>query len=281
VTGWLPVAACAALGAAGVLLFAAALTGRRIGLPGPRRPAGSLRPGGALRAAGIILAAGLAWVITGWPVAAIAAVIGIWLGPRVLSGKRERRRIERIEALEHWCRQLADTMTGAAGLEQALRATSVEAPPSVRAEVQALARRLDSGVKPEDALRAFAEEIGDPVADMTAAALILAVQARGHGLADMLTRLARTVARDVAAQREIDAERAGHRTTAKWVAVVLATYTAFAIIDRSYTAPFGTPAGQAALAVVAALYAGALYWLHRLASPPHVSRFLDSPGRPS
>jgi Flp pilus assembly protein TadB len=274
VTGWLPIAACAALGAAGLLLLVTEVSGRHQVTSRPRRPGGPSHRDGALRAAGIILAAVLAWVITGWPVAALAAAIGVGLGPRVLSNRAEKRRIERIEALEQWCRQLADTLTGAAGLEQALRASAREAPEPVRAQVQSLARRLDSGIGTEDALRMFAGEITDPVADMIAAALILAIQAHGHGLADMLTRLARTVARDVAAQREIDAERAGHRTTARWVAVILAGYTAFAVIDRTYVAPFRTLTGQLVLALVAALYGMALWWLHRLASPPAPSLFL-------
>lgn len=277
-TGWLPVAACASLGAAGLLLLAAEITGRNRLTLKPRRPHGPSR-GGALRAAGVILAAVLAWMITGWPVAALAAALAVGLGPRVLSSRAEKRRIERIEALEQWCRQLADTLTGAAGIEQALRASALEAPDPVRDQVQALTRRLDSGVRTEEALRAFAAEIADPVADMIAAALILAIQAHGHGLADMLTRLAQTVARDVAAQREIDAERAGHRTTARWVAVILAGYTAFAVIDRTYTAPFRTAEGQLVLAVVAALYGAALWWLHKLAAPPAPALFLDPPAR--
>jgi len=271
------VTACALLAAAGLLLLIAEITGRRHrGARAPHRAGFSFSRRGAVRPAVITCAAVLAWVITGWPVAGLAVAVAAGLGPTVLSAKPARRRIERLEALELWCRQLADTLAGSAGLEQAVRVSAAEAPLPVRQEVQTLARRFDTGVRPEEALRDFATAIGDPVGDMIAAALILAVQAHGAGLAEMLTRLARTVARDVAAQREIDAERAGSRTTARWVAVFLAAYTGFALLNRAYTAPFGTPAGQVMLALVVLLYALALWWLHRLAAPPSKTLFLNT-----
>jgi hypothetical protein len=49
---------------------------------------------------------------------------------------------------------------------------------------------------------------------------------------------------------------------------------ALVLLDRAYVAPFATPAGQAALAVVAVLFAGAFWWMHRLSSPAPASRFL-------
>ena len=101
----------------------------------------------------------------------------------------------------------------------------------------------------------------------------------------VLTELASDVAKDVAAQREVEAERATYRTTLVWIVVFLLGYTAYLVLRRSYSAPFGTPLGQVVLAAVAACYAGGLYWLHRLSlitGPAAVPAPRSRPGtRPS
>jgi hypothetical protein len=47
------------------------------------------------------------------------------------------------------------------------------------------------------------------------------------------------------------------------------------VLNRSYSAPFGTLAGELVLALVAGLYAVGLGWLHRLGAMPAPGRFLD------
>ena len=88
-------------------------------------------------------------------------------------------------------------------------------------------------------------------------------------------KIAVMLARDVAARREIEAERAVHRTTVRWIAVFVLAFTVFAVLNRSYSAPFGTVAGELVLALVAGLYAIGLAWLHRLGTMPAPGRFLD------
>ncbi len=61
----------------------------------------------------------------------------------------------------------------------------------------------------------------------------------------------------------------------RWIVVFIAGFTLFAILNRSYSAPYGTLAGQVVLAVVALLYAAGLGWLHRLGTIPGPGRFLD------
>ena len=115
----------------------------------------------------------------------------------------------------------------------------------------ALARRLSARTGTEAALRAFAAEIDDPAGDRIAAALIIATGQRGGAVREVLNALAVMLARDVAARREIEAERAQHRTTVRWIAVFIAGFTVFAMLNRSYSAPYGTVAGQVVLALVA------------------------------
>ena len=91
----------------------------------------------------------------------------------------------------------------------------------------------------------------------------------------MLRALAEILARDVASRREFEAERAQHRTSLRWIVAFVGGYTLFAIVNRSYSAPYGTLAGQFVLAFVALMYAAGLAWLHHLGTIPAPGRFLD------
>ncbi|MBP2707371.1 type II secretion system F family protein [Microbispora sp. RL4-1S] len=213
--------------------------------------------------------------LTGWPVAAFSAGAAVLLLPRVLSGREVARRIARLEAIETWIRQLADALSGSAGIEEALAISARNAPEPIAAEVAALARRLALRVPADSALRAFADELDDLVGDMAAASLILAAESRGRGLREVLLGLARTIGMDVSAQREVEAERSRHRTTARWVIGALLGYTGFALLNQQYVAPFGSFFGQLVLAAVAGLYAVTFWWIHRLGSAPETDRFLN------
>ena len=180
-----------------------------------------------------------------------------------------------LEGLEQWIRRLADMVTASRGREDALGASARSAPAAVAGPVQRLAGRLASRSGTEAALRAFAAEIDDPAGDRIAAALIIATGRRGGGARDVLVALAVLLGRDVAARREIEAERAQHRTTVRWIGLFVAGFTVFSVLNHSYSAPFGTLAGQVVLALVAVLYASGLAWLHRLGNLPTAGRFLD------
>lgn len=241
----------------------------------PRWRPSRLRPQRIATEAGLATAAGIvAWGLTGWPVAGLAVAAAVVALPRMLGGRAAQQRLARLEAMEAWTRQLADVLTAGRGIEEALLATADDPPAPIADQVTALRRRLEYRTPTETALRAFADELAHPVGDTIVAALIIAVELRGRGLHQVLTALADTVAKQVAMERAVDAERATHRTTAIWVIAALGLYTAFALLNRGYVAPFGTLTGQLVLTVVALLYAATLAWLHRLASPGKGYRFL-------
>jgi Flp pilus assembly protein TadB len=263
----------------GLVLLAAELT-RRAPAPGtPSRLKLSrsrlTSPSGRRWQAG--LAAGLAILgLTRWPVAALAIAAGVIFIPPVTTNRTARQRTALLDGLEQWTRRLADMLTASRGLQEALELSARTAPAAIAGPVAALARRLTARTGSEDALRAFAAEIGDPAGDRIAAALIIATGQRGTGsVRGVLTALAEILARDVAARREIEADRAQHRTTVRWIIVFVCGFTVFAIVNRTYSAPYGTLPGQAVLAFVALLYAAGLGWLHRLGAVPGPGRFLD------
>jgi Flp pilus assembly protein TadB len=212
--------------------------------------------------------------LTGWPVAALGAALAALGLPLLLSRRAPQQVITRLEALEQWSRRLADVLASGRGLEEALMSSVRTAPAPIVVPVGALGRRLQMRVGTEEALRHFADDLDDPIGDRIAAALILAARRRGQGVRGVLTGLARMVAADVAARRQIEAERAHYRTTLRWIAIFLGGFTLFAGLTRSYVAPYGTVLGQFVLAVVLALYGLGLWWIHRLGTAPSPGRFL-------
>jgi Flp pilus assembly protein TadB len=223
----------------------------------------------------VAIGAGLvALAITRWPVAMVAGAAAVLFLPKITSTRAARERAAVLEGLEQWTRRLSDMLTASRGLEDALQTSVRSAPKAIEPAVARLGRRLSARTGTEAALRGFAADIGDPAADRIAAALIIATGRRGGGVRDVLNALAAMLARDVAARREIEAERAQHRTTVKWLTWFVAGFTAFAVLNRSYSAPYSTAGGQLVLALVALLYAGGLCWLHHLGTVPVPGRFL-------
>jgi Flp pilus assembly protein TadB len=263
----------------GVILLIREFT-RRAPAPGARRRSPQRLSRDRRRQ--ILIAGGagvITLAITRWPVAMIAAAVAVLFLPRITSTRAARERAAVLEGLEQWTRRLSDMLTASRGLEDALEASARSAPKAIEPAVARLGRRLSARTGTEAALRAFAEEINDPAADRIAAALIIATGRRGGGVRDVLNALAVMLARDVAARREIEAERAQHRTTVKWLTWFVAGFTVFAVLNRSYSAPYGTPGGQLVLALVVLLYAGGLWWLHHLGTVPVAGRFLaEGPG---
>ena len=144
--------------------------------------------------------------------------------------------------------------------------------PRSRAQLARLGRRLSARTGTEAALRAFAADIGDPAGDRIAAALIIATGRRGGGVRAVLNSLAVMLSKDVAARREIEADRAQHRTTVRWLTAFVAGFTAFAVLNRSYSAPYGTVAGPGRarprqLPVCGRLGLAALAWVSPGAGP--------------
>ncbi|MBN6050736.1 type II secretion system F family protein, partial [Nonomuraea sp. RK-328] len=220
--------------------------------------------------------------LTGWPVAGVAAGVAVLALPRVVTGRAAAERIRKLEALELWTRRLADLLVAGRALEQALEHSAARnVPPAIAAPVSALARRLRVSRMPtEQALRLFADELDDAVGDRIAAALILVARRRGRGASAVLHGLAELVAKDVGDRREIEAARAEHRTTVRWIIGIFVVFTCAAVFQQSYVAPFGTPLGQTVLGLVAAFYGLALWWLHQLGNAETAHRFLtDSESR--
>jgi Flp pilus assembly protein TadB len=245
--------------------------------PSPRRTA--LPRGVDQRLLVIAAALGVvAWVVTGWPVAGLGATAAT-VGPPWLTGgrRRARRRLDRLASLADWTRRLADVLVAGAGLEQAIDAGVRSAPAPISGDVARLAARLRARQPIRQALQAFADDLADPTGDLVVAALLLAADRRGRGLAKVLTGLAAAVEAEVSMRRTVDAERATPRTTARYLTgVTVITVVGLVVLRRDYMSPFGTVTGQLVLALVGVIFAAGFGWMALLTRDQPGQRFLPA-----
>ncbi|MEU5510383.1 type II secretion system F family protein [Streptomyces fungicidicus] len=215
------------------------------------------------------------WLASGNFVAGVllgAAVIGVpWL---VTPGQIAAERIGQLDALSEWTGRLAGLLRLGMGLEQAMITSRQSAPEELAAQIVNLSDRLRLGWRPEDALRAFGDELGDVTGDKVVAALILSVNDRGPGLAQALEDLAGTVRDEVAKKRSIEADRAKPRTTVRWMTIITVGIVVAGFFVPSYTAPYSTLLGQLVLAFLIAGFVATLALMRQLGAFRHVPRFL-------
>jgi Flp pilus assembly protein TadB len=132
----------------------------------------------------------------------------------------------------------------------------------------------------DNALRLFAAELDDPSAEVVIAALMLSATRRGDRLGEVLTGLTTTAREQLEMRRKISAGRAELRRGVQIVVGVTITIGVFLVLfSGNYIAPYGTPAGQVALAVVVAIFAAAFLWMRKLSAQQPVAPFLARPGQ--
>jgi Flp pilus assembly protein TadB len=217
----------------------------------------------------------VAWFLTAWPVALALAFVGGFVTPTLVGAKKRRREaVTRTEAVAGWAEQLRDIIASAAGLNEAIAATSAVAPLPIRTDVQNLARRLRYQPLP-DLLRQFAADVDDPAADQIAAALTVASERRAQNLTELLSEVA-TAAREEASMRmRTETARAQTYSDVRAVTfIVLAVFLFLLLTNRGYLEPFGSLTGQLVLALVGLMWAGAIQGLAALAVVRRPTRVL-------
>ena len=275
-------------GLAGALIVAGAI-GLVLGLrrtPVPdaatTRPAGSVSaPSRLSRRTRLLVLARLgagvvAWQLTGWVLGLLLGPVAVVGLPLLLSSSTAARRIARLEAMEEWTRSLSGVLTVGVGLEQALLATLRSTPEPIAPEVTRLVARLRARWTTEDALRLFADELDDATGDLVAANLILGARRRGAGLASVLDGLAESVATDVRARRQVEADRAKPRATARWVTLISAAALVVLAVSGTYVDPYRSALGQAVLVLLLSAYVATLLWMRHMAEGQAPPRFLGT-----
>lgn len=217
----------------------------------------------------------VAFLVTGWVLALVIVPVAFVGLPVLLSSSSAAQRIQRLEAMEEWTRSLSGVLTVGVGLEQALVATLRSTPAAIAPEVTRLVARLRARWVTEDALRAFADELDDATGDLVAANLILGSRRRGAGLASVLEGLAESVAADVRARRQVEADRAKPRATARWVTLISVSVLVILAVSGTYVKPYQSPLGQVILVALLAAYVATLVWMKRMAIGRAIPRFLS------
>ncbi|WP_089955993.1 type II secretion system F family protein [Lentzea xinjiangensis] len=242
------------------------------------RAAGTVDQHRSLRIAIAVTAGVVTGLLTGWVVGAVLAGLAAWALPRVLGRDPEHaRRVARIEAIATWTEMLRDTLSAAAGLEQAILATAPLAPTAIRGEVGELAAGIENGDRLAPALRRLGERLDDPVGDLVIAALLLAAEQQTRQLADLLGSLADAARGQASMRMRVEAGRARTRTS---VRVIVGTTLAFAVavvlLNRHYMSAYDSAAGQIVLLGIGGLFAVGFAWLNRIARVAQPGRFLST-----
>lgn len=218
----------------------------------------------------------LAGVLTGWIAGAVLGGVAAWWLPRLLGPDRDTAaRVARFEGIAAWSEMLRDTLSAAAGLEQAILVTAPLVPDAIRPQVLAAAGRLQAGQRLAPVLRDLADELADPTADLVLSALVMAAEQRARDLGELLGSLAKA-ARDHAALRmSISASRAQARSEVRiTVGVTIVFALGLLLLDRHYLSAYDSAAGQIVLLVVGALFSGGLGLTQRFARIREPERFL-------
>lgn len=221
-------------------------------------------------------------LVTGWPVgAALAGALAAQV-PTLFGGRAAREReLARAEAIAAWTSQLRDMLVVGSGILETIEVTAPLAPRPIRAEVARLAVGLRGG-RLAPALAAFATEVGDPMADLVAAALQMAAVESGGSLGELLGSLAARTRDQAAMRRRMDKEHAPIRTQARWVGVItVVCVVGVFVFDRGILAAYDSAAGQLVLGVIGACFLAAFAMLARMSRVPGPERFVAADGSQS
>jgi len=239
--------------------------------PAPPAPDTTRPPLPARRILLTLLAAAIAYLLTGWIAAIPITIAGVWFLPGMLGHDvRHERELAVVEAVAGFTEMLRDTLSAAAGLNQALSVACRHAPEPLQPAAVTLAERIEAReTTTRQALHAFADEIDDPTADLVALALAAASEHPTRDLAGLLTSLAATAREQAAMRTRTAVAQARTRTAIRMItAITVGLALILLIIDRPYLADYDTATGQVVLLWVAGTFALALRWLKSLAVIP-------------
>ncbi|MFJ5851103.1 type II secretion system F family protein [Streptomyces sp. NPDC092903] len=235
---------------------------------------------GQTRLAGAAVAGLGVWLFTSWlmgGLVTVAVVIGLpWLLNTSGSGKGQ---IEKLEAIEEWVRRMSDIHTVGVSLEATIQRSLETVPRAIREDVRLLVSRQQAGWVPEEAYRAFADDLNDAMVDEVAALLILHVTDRGSGLSKAMRELAEALQHEVLSRREVEADRQKPRTNDRWVTILCLGIFGITAFSGAYVEPYNTLTGHLVLAFVAVAFVLVKIWMRRMAIIEPPPRFLSPADR--
>jgi hypothetical protein len=232
----------------------------------------------AVRVACAVVAGALVVVMSGWLLPGLVVAAGTFW---VSAGWRHRRRtidaeVARLDALASWIESVRDVLLAGEQPIGAISSSVSACPPILRNHVRRLAVALGRQ-DPDIVFRRFADDLDDPVGDLVAAGLSIAVR-RGARTVPVLTALAEQTRQQVDRRRLIEAERAPTRREVQALTLIMGSLVlGLVALGRSeYLDAYDEPAGQVFLGSALAAYAALILRVQRLAAFPRPARFLTA-----
>jgi Flp pilus assembly protein TadB len=179
-----------------------------------------------------------------------------------------------VEAIASWTESLRDTISSAAGLEQAIIATENHCPRILAEPVQRLVASLRYGTF-EDALRRFADDVAHPSCDFVVAALITSSTHHSRDLSQLLGHLSECARSECELYLRIWVSRARTRTSVRIISGTIASFAlGLLVFNAGYLRPFLTTEGCAVFLIVSLCFAGSLVWMAHIARVETPARLL-------
>lgn len=218
-------------------------------------------------------------VVSGWLAPSLVVTVGtFWAvgGWQSRPGSR-RDEIARLDALAGWIENVRDVLMAGEQPVGAIQSSVTASAPVIRPHVRRLAAGLGRQ-DPELAFRRFADDLDDPLGDLVAAGLSIAIR-RGARTVPVLTALAEQTRQQVDRRRLVEAERAPARREVQALTLIMSTLViALLVLGRvDYLDAYDDGAGQTFLAVSLVGYVALLVRVQRLAAFPRPARFLGGP----
>ena len=217
-------------------------------------------------------------VVSGWIVPSLVVAGGAFWA---VGGWQTRHRssdaeIARLDALAGWIENVRDVLMAGEQPVGAIQSTVAASAPAIRPHVRRLAAAL--GRQDTDiAFRRFADDLDDPLGDLVAAGLSIAIR-RGARTVPVLTALAEQTRQQVDRRRLVEAERAPARREVQALTLIMSAWViALLVFGRvEYLDAYDDSAGQAFLAISLVGYVALLVRVQKLAAFPRPGRFLGT-----
>ncbi|MFP5487488.1 MAG: type II secretion system F family protein [Acidimicrobiia bacterium] len=217
-------------------------------------------------------------VVSGWALPALVVAAGAFWAVGVWQARDRGGDVEitRLDALAGWIENVRDVLMAGEQPVGAIQSSVSACAPVIRPHVRRLAAGLGRQ-DPDVVFRRFADDLDDPLGDLVAAGLSIAIR-RGARTVPVLTALAEQTRQQVDRRRLIEAERAPARREVQALTVIMsALVVALLVFGRvEYLDAYDEPAGQAFLSAALVGYVALLVRVQRLAAFPRPGRFLGT-----
>lgn len=222
-------------------------------------------PMGPLTVAGAVAAGVVGYRFAG-VAGMLAAIAAVPIAPRLVRRRRARRLERRMqEHLAEAVALIATAMRSGRSLLQAIELSADELDPPLGATFRRLVDRTDLGDPMDEAIDAWAVELGGPDARLVAGVLKLH-RRTGGPLSTALEDLAGTLRSRRSAAREVESLTAQARLSATILGLLPIGFFLFlSVVARGdLEAAYQTPAGMAAIGLGVALQGAAYLWIRLL-----------------